>query len=385
MKTTSYRYRLTLIVTTFLILLAACSPQTATTLIEQANDPAATDTTNTEVMIENSSQPVFYAAPAVSTATDLQSKLIRLYQQANPAVVYVINSNGTSGSGFVYDKQGHIVTNQHVVSGARSLEIVFAGGERMQAEIVGSDTDSDLAVIQVSGLPQGVTPLALASTDSIMVGQFVVAIGNPYGEQGSMSLGIISGLGRTLPSQRVLSTGSTYTLPEVIQTDAPINPGNSGGPLLNLDGEVVGVTSAIASETGSNSGVGFAIPVQALELIIPDLIASGEHSYAYMGVSYDDEITLEEQAIYNLAQTSGAYLISVATGSPAHKAGLVAANPNTGRDGDLIIAIDGQPIDSYTDLNRFLVFNATPGQKIELTVLSNGAEKTVTLTLGRRP
>lgn len=383
-NTTLTRFKMTLIISTIIILLTACSAQVAVPDTDAAASQAATDR-SAAVMIENNSQPVFYAAPGVSTSADLQSQLIRLYQQANPAVVYVINSNGTSGSGFVYDTQGHIVTNQHVISGARSLEIVFAGGERMQAEIVGSDTDSDLAVVQVSGLPQGVTPLELASTDSIQVGQFVVAIGNPYGEQGSMSLGIISGLRRTLPSQRSLTTGSTYTLPEVIQTDAPINPGNSGGPLLNLDGEVVGVTSAIASETGSNSGVGFAIPVQALELIIPDLIVNGEHSYAYIGVSYDDEITLEEQVIYNLAETSGAYLISVAAGSPASKAGLVAANPNTGRDGDLIIAIDGQPIDSYTDLNRFLVFKATPGDKIEITVLRDGAEKAVTLTLGTRP
>jgi 2-alkenal reductase len=311
--------------------------------------------------------------------------LTSLYQDVNPSVVYIVVSSSSSGSGFVYDAEGHIVTNHHVATAGRELEVVFASGERMEATLVGADADSDLAVIKVDGLPDGARPLPLAESDAILVGQFAVAIGNPFGEQGSMSLGIVSGLGRSLRSQRETTTFSTYSLPQVIQTDAPINPGNSGGPLLNLDGEVIGVNAAIASTTGSNTGVGFSIPVAAVKRIVPDLIAEGEHSYAYMGASFDSEISLDEQTVYGVPQTQGAYVISVTPDGPADRAGLIAADPRTGEGGDLIVEIDGQPIADFSDLNSYLVFETQVGQTIAVTVLRDGQLTVLPLTLGARP
>jgi 2-alkenal reductase len=277
------------------------------------------------------------------------------------------------------------VTNNHVVENGRNYEVVFSNGERRRAELVGRDVDSDLAVIKVDQLPDGIEPLPLTEADEIQVGQFVVAIGNPFGEQGSMSLGIISGLGRSLPSQRGSSLGSSYSLPEIIQTDAPINPGNSGGPLLNLQGAVVGVNSAIASTTGTNSGVGFSIPVAAVRQVIPSLVETGEYVYPYMGVGFDSEITLDEKSEFGLAQTQGAYVINVTQGSPADDAGLIPANSNTGRGGDLIVKIDDRVINDFSDLNSYLVFHTTVGQTIELTVQRAGELLVLPLTLSARP
>jgi 2-alkenal reductase len=364
------------------ILLAAC----ASSAVE--SDASLTEVStdlHQEVDFQSNTLLAGYTEPAYLVVDDLESRLIQLYQEANPAVVYVINSSGISGSGFIYSEDGYIVTNNHVITGARSIEIVFANGERALATRIGADVDGDLAVLKVDELPEDAEPLQLAAGETIQVGQFVVAIGNPFGEQGSMSLGIISALGRSLPSQRTLTTGSTYSLPGVIQTDTSINPGNSGGPLLNLDGEVAGVTSAIASDTGTNSGVGFAIPVQAIKAIVPDLIANGKHAYPYIGAGFADEISLEQQKSYGLTQTQGAYLLNVTPGSPADEAGLISANPNSGVGGDLIIAIDGAPIADFDELNRYLVFTASVGQMIELTVLRNGQEMTIPLTLGERP
>lgn len=321
----------------------------------------------------------------LSTTTDLQTALVALYQQASPAVVYIIVPNVGSGSGFVYNAAGYIVTNNHVISGGNNYEVVFADGNRERATLVGSDVDSDLAVLKVESLPASVTPLPLAETDSLAVGQFVVAIGNPFGEQGSMSLGIISALGRSLESQRSVGSSGTYSLPEVIQTDAPINPGNSGGPLLNLEGAVVGINSAIASTTGTNSGVGFSIPVQAIRQIVPSLIAEGRYRYPYMGASFDPEISLEDESLYGLSQTQGAYVVTVTPGGPAAQAGLIPANLNTGRGGDLVIAIDGRAVTNFADMNSYLVFHTTVGQTVDLTILRDGQEILLPLTLGERP
>jgi 2-alkenal reductase len=251
--------------------------------------------------------------------------------------------------------------------------------------LIGTDADSDLAVLQVDPLPDSVEPLPLADPDSIQVGQFVAAIGSPFGEQGSMSLGIISALGRSLRSQSEATFGGSYSLPQVVQTDAPINPGNSGGPLLNLDGAVVGVNSSIATRTGTNSGVGFSIPVAAVSRIVPSLIDDGEYVYPYMGVSFDDEISISDLSTYGLPQTQGAYVVGVTPDGPGAKAGLTPANPNTGRGGDLIVNIDDQQINDFSDLNSYLVFHTTVGQTIEITVLRDGESVVLPLTLGARP
>ncbi|HOV48055.1 MAG TPA: trypsin-like peptidase domain-containing protein [Anaerolineae bacterium] len=346
------------------------------------------DTAVNERLAQLERTPVAYTAPTV-IETDLEATLTALYARANPAVVYIIVSNGgvanSSGSGFVYTNEGYIVTNSHVVSEGRTFEIVFYNGDRAMAKLIGADPDSDLAVLKVDSLPEGIEPLAVAQTDTLQVGQFVVAIGNPFGEQGSMTLGIVSGLGRSLQSQRSLMGNSTYSLPEVVQTDAPINPGNSGGPLLNLNGEVVGVNAAIASMTGTSSGVGFSVPAAAVRRVVPSLISDGRYVYPYMGVSFDGEITLADQERYGLSQIQGAYVVAVTAGGPGDKAGIIAADPNTGRGGDLIIALDDQPINSFDDLNSFLSFHASPGQTIAVKVLRGDETVTLSLTLGARP
>ncbi len=372
------------------IIMSACSLQqdAAATAPVEVDVAAITQEVLTQINLEQAQAeaetvPVIYNEAAVTT--DLQNSLVNLYQQANPSVVYILVPPLGSGSGFVYSEEGYIVTNNHVVDGGTNFEVVFANGSRMAAELIGTDVDSDLAVIKVEQLPDGVAGLPLAEADSLQVGQFVAAIGNPFGEQGSMSLGIISGLGRSLPSQRQLTSGSSYTLPEVIQTDAPINPGNSGGPLLNLAGEVVGINSAIATTTGTSSGVGFSIPVAAVHRVVPSLIEDGVYQYSYMGAGFDSEVSLDDLEIYGLTQTEGAYVLNVEPDSPAAEAGLMAANPETGRDGDLIVAIDGQSIQDFADLNGYLVFNTTAGQTIDMTVLRDGTKITVPLVLGERP
>ena len=346
--------------------LVATSPESLTQLVDETVASRLAEQQQTE-------------EPGVDTA------LIDLYRRTNPAVVFIVVPPIGSGSGFVYSADGYIVTNNHVVDGGRVFEVVFAGGEHLPATLVGTDTDSDLAVLQVEALPEGVEPLPLAEPDSLQVGQFVVAIGNPFGEQGSMSLGIVSGLGRSLRSQRSSRFGSTYSLPSVIQTDAPINPGNSGGPLLNLDGEVVGINAAIASQTGVNSGVGFSIPVIAVRQVVPSLIEKGSHDYSYLGASFADEVSLAEQEQFGLTQSHGAYVIGVTPGGPAANAGLIAADPNSGRGGDLIVAIDERPIHSFADLNTYLAFYTTIGQTIDVTVLRDGATTNVPITLSPRP
>ena len=338
-------------------------------------------------------EPVVEAGSAIGeNAGSLEDTLMALYRTVNPSVVYIIvttggtgfAASGGSGSGFVYGEDGYIVTNNHVVDAGSSYEVVFSNGDRQRADLIGSDPDSDLAVLQVESLPDGVVPIPLADR-AAEVGQFAVAIGNPFGEQGSMSLGIISGLGRSLPSQRTTTTGSTYSLPQVIQTDAPINPGNSGGPLLNLDGELIGVNAAIASTTGTNSGVGFSIPAEVVKRVVPSLIENGEVAYSYMGVSFDGEITLSELDLYGVSQTQGAYVITVSPGGPADEAGLVGADPQTGQGGDLIVEIDGQPIKDFSDLNTYLVLHTEVGQTLEIVVLRGDEKVTLPLTLGARP
>ena len=326
------------------------------------------------------------------TALDLENKLIDLYQLVNPAVVHILVYTSRndfaplgSGSGFIYSDQGHIVTNNHVIEDGEEFEVIFADGSRRRAEVIGSDVDSDLAVIKVDSLPEEARAIGIGNSDLLKVGQLVIAIGNPFGEQGSMSLGIVSGLGRSLESQRQLDgSGGRYSLPQVIQTDAPINPGNSGGPLITLAGQVVGVNSAIRSTTGVNSGVGFSIPVNAVTRIIPKLIDEGRYVYAYMGVQIQS-LNLNLQERFDLTQARGAYVTGVTADGPADDAGLVPAQDDDGRGGDLIIAINGEPVQDTEALIAYLVFNAEVGETVDLTVVRDGETVSVPLTLGARP
>ncbi|HSH05150.1 MAG TPA: trypsin-like peptidase domain-containing protein [Anaerolineae bacterium] len=338
--------------------------------------------------------PIGSAGGGTSVATSLiesslESTLVNLYRQVNPSVVHVFSQRGNlalgEGSGFIYDGQGHIVTNNHVVENGDTFEVVFANKERRVAEVVGMDVDSDLAVIKVESLPAGMVPMQLGDSTQLAVGQFVIAIGNPFGEEGSMSLGIVSGLGRSLTSQRTAEGGGRYSLPQVIQTDTAINPGNSGGPLLNLRGEVVGVNSAIRTTTGTNSGVGFAIPVNAVRRVAPSLIANGSYTYPFIGIgALSTGLTLSQQEELGLPQATGAYITSVTPGSGADEAGLVPANA-MGQGGDLIIAIDSVPVYEFNDLTTYLIFETEVGQTVNLTIIREGETIDVPLTLGARP
>lgn len=330
--------------------------------------------------------PAIVNSPAVAV-TDLEANLVQIYQTYNPSVVHIfVRDFGVtlgSGSGFVYDYNGHIVTNNHVVADGAELEVAFADGNRMLATLIGTDVDSDLAVIKIDALPAGVVPIPLGDMERVQPGQFAVAIGNPFGETGSMTVGIISGLGRTLQSQRLPETGGgRYSLPQVIQTDAAINPGNSGGPLLNLAGEVIGVNSAILTRTGTNSGVGFSIPVAAVKRIVPALIADGSYNYPYIGISMAPQpLSLETLTQLGLPP-QGVYITRVVPGTPGAKAGLRGAD---GPGGDYIIAINDQPVRDSSELISYLVFQTEVGQTIELTIIRDQEELTVPLTLEARP
>jgi 2-alkenal reductase len=335
-------------------------------------------------------------APSILNADlSLQDQLVGVYQRVNPSVVHIFIYNtfnnqrfilGT-GSGFVYDAEGHVITNNHVVADGETFEVIFADGSRSEATLVGADVDSDLAVIKAQTLPPSAQPVTLADMNDLHVGQFVIAIGNPFGETGSMSIGIISGLGRSLTSQRAVEGGGRYSLPQVIQTDAAINPGNSGGPLLNLQGEVVGVNSAIRTDTGTNSGVGFSIPVNAVKRIVPNLIRNGAYVYPYLGISMET-IDVNMAAELNIPYSSGVYVLGVTRNAPAAQAGLIPSGTSGVRPlpgGDLIIAIDSTPITSSNDLIGYLVFDTEVGQTIDLTIVREGQEMIVPLTLGERP
>jgi 2-alkenal reductase len=376
------------------------SPVVETSIDEQQIVAQAVATINAQIPVVapaatvESSPPIVAEVPAAILSTDLEETLVTLYEQVNPAVVniFVLDNRNVEiggGSGFVYDSDGHIVTNNHVVSGAAGLEVVFPSGIRSKAEVVGTDIDSDLAVIKVGTLPDGVRPVPLGDSRTVRVGQFVVAIGNPFGQSGSYSLGIVSGLGRSLRSDRVAAGGGQYTLPQVIQTDAAINPGNSGGPLLNLAGEVIGVNSAIRTSTGTNSGVGFSIPVNAVKRITPALITEGIYQYPFMGIRLSN-LDLESQDQFNLPQVTGAFVAGVSPNTPAARAGIRSAqlDPVTGEitaNGDLIIAVDGQPITNSDDLIGYLVFETEVGQTINLTVIRDGEQINVPLVLDQRP
>ena len=329
--------------------------------------------------------------PEVATEDQV---LVDLYARVNPSVVNITiyaSRDGQvialgQGSGFVYDSAGHIVTNAHVVHGADQIEVTFYDGLTRKAEVVGEDLHSDLAVVKVE-LPQGVQPLRLGDMSELAVGQTVVAIGNPFGLSGTLTRGIISALGRTIPALTI------FSIPQAIQTDAAINPGNSGGPLLNLNGEVIGVNAQIETNGTSNSniGVGFAIPVSIIQRVAPALVKDGEYVWAWLGVRGGDLTPTLVQAM-NLPVEQGAYLVEVIAGGPSSKAGLRGASDTAiveGRSvdtgGDVVTAIDGQPIKTFDDMLIYVALNTSPGQPVVLTILRDGEYQDVTVTLEPRP
>ena len=344
----------------------------------------------TPAALPTSAPPPTAAAPPV-TASEEQL-LIDLYQRVNPSVVAILvedQTGGALGTGFVIDTEGHVVTNFHVVEGAQQIEVDFPSGFKTRGQVLGTDADSDLAVIKMDTLPEQLVPVPLGDSDQVQVGQRVAAIGNPFGLSGTMTIGIVSGLGRTLESVRTTESGA-FSAPDIIQTDAAINRGNSGGPLLNLQGEVIGVNKALESETGFNAGIGFAVASNTVKQVVPYLIKDGKFVYPYLGIRALDELSLSAQERLKLPQASGAYVTSVVPGGPSEQAGVQADSASEtaadfNGDGDLIIAIDGREVRVFSNLLSYLVNHTRPGQEVTLTMLRGGEKVDVKVTLGERP
>jgi len=336
--------------------------------------------------------------PAPVDPAEQQDALVALYQQVIPGVVAirVESSTGTSlGSGFMFDNEGHVVTNQHVIDGTSDVEVAFASGYKAHGTVIGFDSDADVAVIKVDAPAEEIHPLAIGDSSALKVGQSVVAIGNPFGLNGTMTLGIVSGLGRTQPAHSA-PDGGFFSTADVIQTDAAINPGNSGGPLFNLNGEVVGINQSIRTDnfnqtTGNavNSGVGFSVSINLVKRVVPVLIRDGKYKYPYLGVS-SSELDLAQIEALRLNTYTGAYVISVVPGGPADKAGIRAGDTPTSLEGlnaggDLITALDGKPVNTFDELLSYLITNKSPGDTVVLTVLRNGQPVDIAVTLGERP
>jgi len=330
---------------------------------------------------------------------DLDGTLVALYEEVNPGVVAIqvlTEDGGGLGSGFVIDKDGHVVTNYHVIEGFDDLEVDFPSGFKARGKVIGTDTDSDLAVVKVEAPEEELFPLPLGDSAQLKVGQTVIAIGNPFGLSGSMTTGIVSALGRTLESMRPAPGGNSFTAGDIIQTDTAINPGNSGGPLINLEGEVVGINRAIrtlnfsADSEPVNSGIGFAVAINIVKRVVPALIEKGSYDYPYIGISSLDNISLLEQEALGLPRSVGAYITSVSQGSPAAEAGLRGGDRATDfqgieAGGDLITAIDGQPVRNFSDLLSYLINYKNPGDTVLLTVIRDNEDFEVEVTLDKRP
>ena len=325
-----------------------------------------------------------------------QDTLVALYQRVSASIVAIQTSSGGLGSGFIFDQNGHIVTNFHVVEGEKQVEVDFMSGYKTYGNVIGTDLDSDLAVVKVDAPAEELNPVTLGNSDELKVGQTVVAIGNPFGLNGTMTMGIISALGRTSNSAHATSGGGVFTAGDLIQTDAAINPGNSGGPLFNLDGEVIGVNREILSFSttnsgqAANSGIGLAISSNIVKRVVPVLISNGKYDYPYLGISSRDDMSLDIINALGLTSFTGAYVTDVVNGGPADKAGIKAGDkttsiPGVKSGGDLIIAIDGRAIRRFDELLAYLITNKAPGDTVVLTVLRGDEKVDISIELGKRP
>ncbi|QLH06416.1 S1C family serine protease [Nitrosopumilus ureiphilus] len=343
-----------------------------------------------EIIVSNGN-----SASTVGEVTPVYSKklsLIEIFEKSEPGVVRVNVQRSESadivngvGSGFVFDKIGHIITNAHVVNGANKVVITFLDGRSYNAEIIGSDEFTDMAVVKVNADLEFLHPLSLGDSSNLKVGEQIAAIGNPFGLSGSMTSGIVSQLGRLLPS------GNGYSIPDVIQTDAAINPGNSGGPLLNMRGGIVGINTAIQSATGEFTGVGFAIPSQTIAKIVPILIEKGEYKHPWIGISGRD-IDPDLAKVLELKDAVGFMVVTVVEDSPASKAGLVGSNKTIEVDGlsyavggDIILAVDGKEVRKIDDILIHLQRAKTIGDEMVLEILRDGRTTNVTIVLEERP
>lgn len=395
-----------------LLLLAGCASAAPSAILPVS--AGSTQQTSVHVIEEQAAVPT--AAVLTESAMQLvdayQAVLENVYARVNPSVVYIevvtniarsANSFGAPaqgvetgvGSGFVWDSNGHIVTNNHVVENASQIQVTFSDGTTVEAELVGSDARSDLAVLKVEAPASLLVPIALVDSDMVQVGQMAIAIGSPFGLSGTMTSGIISGLARSLPvdlESASTATQARYSIPDIIQTDAAINPGNSGGVLVDDQGGLIGVTTAIESETGTNSGIGFVIPADIVSRIVPVLIETGSYTHPYLGISGISLTPDLAQAMDLPAGQQGALVMTVSSGGPAAQAGIqggqqvVALNgEQLPLGGDVITAIDGTPIQEFNELISYLFNETDAGQTVQLTILRNGQEMDIALKLGSLP
>ena len=319
--------------------------------------------------------------------------LVELFEKSEEGVVRIdvvkINSfrEGNSvGSGFVFDLFGNIITNAHVIDNADNITVTFLDGSQYNASIVGMDKFTDIAVINVEEKPDYLHPLQIGDSSTLKVGEPVAAIGNPFGLSGSMTSGIVSQIGRLLPSH---DTG--FSIPNVIQTDAAINPGNSGGPLLNMNGKVMGINTAIQSGTGQSAGIGFAVPSNTISKVVPVLITEGKYSHPWIGISGQD-INPDLAKIRNLNHSKGFLIVTVIPDSPAEMAGLKGVseiekidNKEYPKDGDIIISVDGKEVRKISDILIHLQEEKSVGDEMILGIIRNGEQMDIILTLVVRP
>ncbi|MDE2774939.1 MAG: trypsin-like peptidase domain-containing protein [Chloroflexota bacterium] len=370
-----------------LLLLSACSELTARRDADSSRQSAATPTALSDEIIN---------------AADAEYLLLsNIYARSSPSVVNIEVVSGAEtrrGAGFIYDRQGRVVTNAHLVKAADTITVTLRNALALQAELVGLDSFSDLAVIKVSAADGRLAPLRIGESASVKVGQRAISIGNPYGLKASLTTGIVSGLGRTLPSAELIEAGAAagFDNPSIIQIDAAVHPGNSGGPLLDSKGLVIGITTAMQSDSGQFQGIGFAVPADTMRRVIPDLIAAGRVEYAWMGIS-----VMPEDGGYGVAGLSealdlpverGVLLRGVSEGSPAHLAGLRGGDTlvdirgkSVCSGGDLIVAVNGYYFDNLDALITYLVQNTRPGDELELVVIRGRQASDVKVRLQSRP
>jgi len=332
-----------------------------------------------------------YATNSTSTSTskifkDVQASVVQITRENKQAPDSPGDENVTSlGSGFVFDKEGRIITNHHVVQDSKSVDVTFIDGNRYVASVIGSDPFNDVAVIKITqNISEKLRPLILGNSSGVEVGDQVIAIGNPYGLAGSMSLGIVSQKGRLISTE-----GSAFSIPSVIQTDALINPGNSGGPLLNIQEEVIGMnTAGVLSDSGGFSGIGLAVPSNTISKIVPVLISKGNYTHPWLGVSASTLTSKLTENFENLSRDfKGVYVDSITKDGPADKAGLRGSTTDQYGDKhgtDIITAVDNHNVTYMEDLVSYLDENKKPGEKLNLTVLRNQSYLDVGVLLGDR-
>ncbi len=387
-------------------------------LMTPAQPATTTPTTPTPspvtVANEPTAEPIPTLAPTVTAEFDAEDAILtRLFRERSPAVVAIDVRGGTAdrmpfllpeqspapegqdfgfaaqGSGFVIDGEGHIVTNNHVIEGATLIQVAFTDGLIIEAEVVGADQDSDIAVLKVAELPPNTQPLPLGNSSQVEIGQRAIAIGNPFGLQTSLTVGVVSARGRTLEAR------GNFSIADVIQTDAAINPGNSGGPLFNSRGEVIGINTAIRSQSGVFEGIGYAVPSNTVTKVTDALIEHGQYEHPYLGVAmFTQPLSRVVARELGLPVEQGVFISDVPSDGPAGQAGLRGSTPEVPVQGvrypdpaksDIILQINGEPVRTSTDLIDYLATETEVGQTITLTILRDGQQQDVQITVGARP